>query len=261
MGHEERHGYIVLLFIVVLLVSQGLLIVWKTKSFRTFQSVSLIGLWCFPILYSLYHGYVRFCIVWTIYTSITAYFMFLASRSPMAQSTPKWVYTWFYVVYHISYGSAVLGYFLIMVEVTQLYTGIANTGILMIFYGLYFGVLGTDCAEYTGKGMADKVIPRDTCCICGEMYKEDEITSLSCNHVFHQWCINGWTMIGKKNTCPYCSEKVEIHHRNPWEKTGQLWSQLLDLMRTLIVWNPMILYGLQILIGWLDPADPTQIAT
>jgi hypothetical protein len=27
-------------------------------------------------------------------------------------------------------------------------------------------------------------------------------------HLFHEFCIRGWTMIGKKDVCPYCSEKV-----------------------------------------------------
>jgi len=266
-GHDERHGYLVLLYLLLLLISQGLLILWKTKSFKSFQSISLVGLWCFPILHSVYHSYARFSFVWSVYTAVTAYFMYLASQSPMAKSTPKWVYMWFYFVYHVSYGAALLGYLLLMVEVVQLYKGCANTGVLFIFYGLYFGVLGTDCAEvsteriaskmgYTGKGIAEKMAPHNMCCICGEHYKPDEITTLSCNHTFHQWCINGWVMIGKKNTCPYCSEKVEIHRKNPWERTGHLWSQLLDLMRTIIVWNPVILYALQIMLTYLDPADP-----
>jgi hypothetical protein len=35
---------------------------------------------------------------------------------------------------------------------------------------------------------------------------------------FHEFCIRGWCMIGKKQTCPYCKEKVDLKamFRNPY---------------------------------------------
>lgn len=41
---------------------------------------------------------------------------------------------------------------------------------------------------------------------------------LSCSHVFHEFCIRGWCMVGKKQTCPYCHEKVDLKNlfRNPY---------------------------------------------
>lgn len=27
---------------------------------------------------------------------------------------------------------------------------------------------------------------------------------------FHEFCIRGWCIIGKKQTCPYCKEKVDL---------------------------------------------------
>ena len=27
---------------------------------------------------------------------------------------------------------------------------------------------------------------------------------------FHEFCIRGWCIVGKKQTCPYCKEKVDI---------------------------------------------------
>ncbi len=62
-------------------------------------------------------------------------------------------------------------------------------------------------------------------------------------------------MIGKKDTCPYCSEKVELKRlfKNPWEKQGILWAHLLDSLRYLIVWNPIILTAVQIVLYVIDP--------
>jgi len=81
------------------------------------------------------------------------------------------------------------------------------------------------------------------------------IVTLNCSHKYHEWCIRGWTMIGKKDTCPYCSEKVQLKtiFKNPWEKQGILWAHLLDSIRYLIVWNPIIIITLNLVIYFVDP--------
>jgi RING finger protein 121 len=33
---------------------------------------------------------------------------------------------------------------------------------------------------------------------------------LTCGHEFHEFCIRGWCIVGKKQTCPYCHEKVDL---------------------------------------------------
>ena len=35
---------------------------------------------------------------------------------------------------------------------------------------------------------------------------------------FHEFCIRGWCIVGKKQTCPYCQEKVDLKRmfRNPY---------------------------------------------
>lgn len=32
----------------------------------------------------------------------------------------------------------------------------------------------------------------------------------SCPLSFHEFCIRGWCIVGKKQTCPYCKEKVDL---------------------------------------------------
>ena len=36
----------------------------------------------------------------------------------------------------------------------------------------------------------------------------ERTVSLGCGHSFHDFCVRGWTIVGKKETCPYCGEKV-----------------------------------------------------
>jgi RING finger protein 121 len=50
-------------------------------------------------------------------------------------------------------------------------------------------------------------------------------------------------MVGKKDTCPVCNEKVDLSilPHSPWDKQERTWAQLLDALRYLIVWNPVII--------------------
>ena len=39
---------------------------------------------------------------------------------------------------------------------------------------------------------------------------------------FHEFCIRGWCIVGKKQTCPYCKEKVDLKRMfsNPYPLFG-----------------------------------------
>lgn len=66
--------------------------------------------------------------------------------------------------------------------------------------------------------MPTRQLEDDVCAVCGNKLlvgENDEgiieaTYKLSCNHVFHEFCIRGWCIIGKKQTCPYCKEKVDL---------------------------------------------------
>jgi RING finger protein 121/175 len=64
---------------------------------------------------------------------------------------------------------------------------------------------------------------------------------------FHEFCIRGWCIVGKKQTCPYCKEKVDLKKTfcNPWERPHVLYGQLLDWIRWLVAWQPLILFLVQ----------------
>lgn len=128
-----------------------------------------------------------------------------------------------------------------------------DAGLMIVFYGLYLGVLGRDISEicsekmaaligvsrqkwdhikwlesfklftfrfqyYTPQGIPTRHLEENVCAVCGNKLlvseKEEGIIEntykLSCNHVFHEFCIRGWCIVGKKQTCPYCKEKVDL---------------------------------------------------
>ena len=103
-------------------------------------------------------------------------------------------------------------------------------GIIILFYGLYFGTLGRDFVDrlsshmatsigyYSATGFPSRTLNTDDCAICGESTNDTMKTVLDCSHSFHPICIRGWTVIGKKDMCPCCKEKVDLNafKKNPW---------------------------------------------
>jgi len=69
---------------------------------------------------------------------------------------------------------------------------------------------------------------------------------LTCGHEFHEYCIRGWVILGKQSTCPYCNEKVDtkILGNHPWEKYNRMYAQLLEWLRYLVAWQPIILIAI-----------------
>lgn len=149
----------------------------------------------------------------------------------------------------------------------------------MIFYGLYYSIIVRDCAELCAEKMASNLessrnqfytnenIIKRSCGVCSggfeserdlegfvkihEEFINDNKLTLDCQHNFHEFCIKGWAIIGKKDYCPLCKEKVNIKERlsnNPWDTESKPWIQFLDLVRYIIVWNPLIIIILHVLL-------------
>ncbi|XP_073896758.1 RING finger protein 175 isoform X5 [Macaca fascicularis] len=229
------------------------------------------------------------------------------------------VYKWFLLIYKLSYAFGVVGYLAIMFTMCgfNLFFKIKardsmDFGIVSLFYGLYYGVMGRDFAEicsdymastigfYSVSGLPTRSLSDNICAVCGqkiivELDEEGLIENtyqLSCNHVslteppeksdvphqvltppldpedgtisyhhepdiafsylqasltrcfsFHEFCIRGWCIVGKKQTCPYCKEKVDLKRMisNPWERTHFLYGQILDWLRYLVAWQPVVI--------------------
>ena len=71
------------------------------------------------------------------------------------------VYRWFLWIYQASYVLGIIGYIVLLVMFTGLglllpFTPdvILEAGTILVFYGVYYGVLGRDCAEVCVDYMA-----------------------------------------------------------------------------------------------------------
>lgn len=268
-GHDVMHAEMLLILFGALFVSQILLILWKQKHARSYNVVSLTGLWIIPCLVSCYHGYWRFVGCWILFTIVTSYVIKLARCKPLGGKTPRLVYKWFQFTYNASYGFGILSYTIMMCVLFGLHLLFVDSPepfvdlcIVLFFYGGYFGVLGRDLSELCAEEMASTIgyyekdsissrsLEENICAVCGqstassqEAKDAEPAYKLSCGHVFHDYCIRGWCIVGKKQTCPYCKEKVDLQRlfSAPWEKPHMLYGRLLDWIRYLIVWHPAII--------------------
>jgi len=263
---DRDAGYIFFVMLTVVIMSQLGLSLWKQHHSKSFHFVTLIGLWLIPFVWSVVSQLWRMLTVWTIYSLVTLFVLHRATRQPLAKSTPRLVYSWFAIMHKVCYSGTVMSLVLL--------NFMPSVALYLIFYGLYYGVLGRDCAQvstermaaklgyYSKEGMPSRVLAHNICAICDDVLfknvrlgdddaQNETVFTLSCGHQFHESCIRGWCVVGKRDTCAFCHEKVNVRQTfssNPWETQGLLWGVVLDMIRYLIVFNPLILALMQFVL-------------
>ncbi|EGD73463.1 hypothetical protein PTSG_05166 [Salpingoeca rosetta] len=268
-GHEKMHFEMFLLLIGTLIAAQIVLNMWRRYHFNSYQAVTLVGLWVFPFYFAVRHEILHLLLSWTAFTIATGYIAFKATRPQIGVRTPRLVYTYFYFVIKLTSIVAVVGYFIAILDfvIGHLLPQPANTTLMALgfsgmFYGLYYGVMSRDFADicarrmatnigyYSATGFPRKQLTGNTCAVCGDRVRTDgseKRAQLDCGHTFHEFCIRGWCIVGKKQTCPYCKEKVDLARQfpSPWSRTDVTYAQLLDILRYFVVWYPVIINVVQ----------------
>ncbi|KAI8821503.1 uncharacterized protein EV422DRAFT_619834 [Fimicolochytrium jonesii] len=285
-GHESQHATMGMILLATLVGSQILFALWRKHHLRSFQAATLLGLWLVPAGMSLQGGYTRFLVIWGIFSVINSLIVWRAHETPLRSTTPRWVYKWYTLMYNIWYAVGMLGYILVLlsffhvplilhlVQQIDQEVRVFEFGIITLFYGLYFGTLSRDFVArladrmaltvgyYSRTGLPAKHLRSNMCAICGASttFPSDPTTTppsvhtLNCGHKYHESCIRGWTIIGKKDVCPYCKEKVDLKdfRRNPWDTTQQVYLNLLDALRYLLVWNPIVFLVINVVFRLFD---------
>ncbi|XP_075410168.1 E3 ubiquitin ligase RNF121-like isoform X2 [Tenrec ecaudatus] len=169
-GHEAMHAEMVLILIATLVVAQLLLVQWKQRHPRSYNMVTLFQMWIVPLYFTVKLHWWRFLGVWSLFSAITAFTTFRATRKPLIQTTPRLVYKWFLLIYKISYATGIVGYMAVMFTLFGLNLlfkikpkDAMDFGISLLFYGLYYGVLERDFAEMCADYMASTIGTRIGC--------------------------------------------------------------------------------------------------
>lgn len=137
---------------------------WKQNYYSSFRNVTLIGLWCFPILFALSSPslFWRFILVWTGFSIATALILSKALRSPLEPLAPRIVYKWFLRIHQLCSNAALFGYMLVLLDYFLSLSGIqghtvSSIGLTFFFYGVYLGVLARDLSELCSERMASVI--------------------------------------------------------------------------------------------------------
>merc|ERR1712150_132877 len=201
-----------------------------------------IGMWSIPFLLSAKNIWTRFIVIWLIFTVITAFVMRKVMEKPIDGSTPRHVYKWFLLLYKVSYVVGIIGYIIMMATFMGFYLffGVKphvwmDIGLLMMFYALYYGVMARDVAEictekmvsgigyYQPGGMPARRLDAAVCALCGNHFlvkvgEEGVVENtyrLTCSHEFHEFCIRGWCIVGKKTNMSVLSRKSRSQKNVP----------------------------------------------
>ncbi|XP_023799413.1 RING finger protein 121 isoform X2 [Cyanistes caeruleus] len=163
-GHEAMHAEMVLILIATLVVAQLLLVQWKQRHPRSYNMVTLFQMWVVPLYFTIKLNWWRFLVIWVLFSAVTAFVTFRATRKPLVQTTPRLVYKWFLLIYKISYATGIVGYMAVMFTLFGLNLlfrikpeDAMDFGISLLFYGLYYGVLERDFAEMCADYMASTI--------------------------------------------------------------------------------------------------------
>jgi hypothetical protein len=417
----QQASFVLWATILVFILGQAGLVQLKKHFPRQYNAVSLLGLWLVPVVFAVRGEWIRFLVVWALFSAVAGYLLFAASRKPVAKETPRRIYFFLDVTYRACLAGAsgswgLLAFLIVFPPVAM----ILPTVLIDLFlsggiYCVYFGVLIRDIGElaaetmatslgYTrrkgdddddnhhgdddhhghshgggggdgrrghhsggagaqvGRASSSRAKAHGACALCGgglrivgegsaveeieegggldglfggvgglddftepvlmrapdgslvlirpgipirqqveealaarkreaaeaaavaarvraaaqrarvggradESSEAEEVQSvlkfpghdgsqlfqLQCKHVFHEGCILGWCVVGKKNTCPSCSERVDLTvllKTNPlWGRPSLLWGRVLDFVRYVVVWNPLAFLVLR-LVFW-----------
>ena len=279
-------GLLMISLFGIMMSGQAFLVWWRRAHYQSYQNTTLVLLWLIPLGMSVYNYYVRFVCVHMLFSAANCYYLSKAMRRPLSREAPRSIYTWFFRLHRLCNVVGLIAYIMFIMGVffNAQVSGVSvgPIGFLMGCYSLYFGIMSRDLAEMCTNRIASQMgvgnlksgelpmrQPRaNMCAICGEALlastratasqneraKEERVMVLDCKHQFHESCVRGWTIVGKKDTCPYCNEKVRLRGgilTNPWEKQTVAWGQVLDAVRYLIVWNPIILVVVQVVLNVL----------
>lgn len=266
--HENTKVLMALLVIstaCIVLVQIGMNL-WRKRYQDIFQVATLCALFCVPPVIAIPLRYWWFIFWWSIFFIFSGLTYYKAREKPLQPSTPRVIFNRFYIVHISSFVLAIIGFVLYIMGfficLIQHSHWVFNLGSLLWFYGVYFGLLARDlamhitdtifvhpCFSSPDLPFPDRAADSTRCSLCGHYLHVETQCTISCEHTFHESCIRGWCMLGKKSTCPQCREKVDyqLDESNPWETPDSVLHIYHELLHWAVIYFPILLGVLGIL--------------
>lgn len=83
------HLEMFLILVFSMFGAQLALMLWKKYHYKSYHLVTLLGMWLFPICYSFYALYMRFIVIWFLFSLATGVMVYLSSCRRISTSTPR----------------------------------------------------------------------------------------------------------------------------------------------------------------------------
>eukprot|EP00834_Sanchytrium_tribonematis_P005355 NODE_319_length_9908_cov_1.288001.p7 type:complete len:230 gc:universal NODE_319_length_9908_cov_1.288001:129-818(+) len=209
---------------------------------KEFNIVSTVLLMAFPLYFAIQLNFTRFITIWFLFATYNIIVFILVKKG--YYFTPRLVFKMAMKEYQLCWGLGVFGYVLFFVSIFVPYAAkfTIDLSVHLLFYGLYFGVLCRDMFVLLQQSIHSVSDKKGDCWMCGIDYTDEEFVQLKCNHKLHEKCYKGWKMIGKK-VSPCCKENIDLTDDDEliWEKHARLFASLIEYMRFILVWQPLLL--------------------
>ena len=89
-----------------------------------------------------------------------------------------------------------------------------------------------------GSVVSKSKVEKPTCSICLDCVETGQAAkTLSCQHTFHEGCINTW--FKHKASCPLCrTPEDSVTLQVDWTRNGETWRRRVRVITPELVWSP-----------------------
>ncbi|KMV66518.1 hypothetical protein M970_031500 [Encephalitozoon cuniculi EcunIII-L] len=230
-------------------IIQTFFTVWKKINKRSHDVCVFLILLFFPPGFFLYMQsyFLPFC--WLMFCGFILFNTLKVLRGPFGKDAVRDIYSTFKTLFIVSNLGIFLGQFLTF-TFFYLKTEYLGYALSVLLFFLYFGLMSREVifflsetvaistGFYSKDGVPGKGNNNSLCMICTKSFDRTvKIHTLVCSHSFHEDCIKGWCLLGKKPFCPYCKKRIESSSlpSELWHKTETWFYPLINTLRSFIV--------------------------